>query len=93
MSVKQMVCSNKHVDTWACNTICWAVDCLCALFATRVAISNGTGVVWVLAVAQIVVLGAVAAVFVVIIGDDVAAEHGGSGCKREDWGACWGAVG
>jgi hypothetical protein len=85
VSVEQTARSNECVNTWACNTICWAVDCLCASFATRVAISNDTGVVWVLTVSQIVVLGVFAAGFILVVGGDKVTKWQGLGCERRGW--------
>ena len=63
------------------------------LFLAAISIFGVNIIVWVLIVAHIVVFGAVAVVFVTVVGGDVAAQQRVSGLERRGWGVCWGVVG
>jgi hypothetical protein len=62
------------------------------LVTASLTVSGVSAVIWVLDDALVVVFRVVAAVFIAIVGGDMAAEQRGSGLKREGWGVCWGTV-
>jgi hypothetical protein len=57
-------------------------------FTAWLAVSEVGVAGWVLAVVQVDILGVVVAVFVAVVGGDVAVATSGSGSERRGW-QCW----
>jgi hypothetical protein len=79
-------------ETGAVKLWCRAVDHRRTLFTASLAFSEVLVIVWVLYKAQVVVSGVVVARFVVDVDGDVVVASGGSGCEKQGWGVCWGAI-
>jgi hypothetical protein len=92
-SVEHMTHSDKHVCLFPHNSVVWAADHCHGLSTAWVAFSEMVPVVWVPAVAQVVVPEVVAAGVVGGGGCDMVTAMGHSGHGERGWGLGWGAVG
>jgi hypothetical protein len=85
--------SEEHIRITSHNGICWAVDGVCTSFTAQLVISKAVVVVWVLDVAQVVLLEVVATGFAAVVNHDVVCNGGVLGCVVWGWGLCWSTVG
>jgi hypothetical protein len=72
--------SEERVRTTSRNGVCWAVDGVCTSFTAQLVISKAVVVVWVLDVAQVVLLEVVATGFAAVVNHDVVCNGGVLGC-------------
>jgi hypothetical protein len=84
---------DEHSCSSSRESVSLAVDSPCMSVTASLTVSGVPAAVWVLDEAQVVVSGAVAAVFIVVVGGDVAMVTGGSGRETRGCGGCRGAVG
>ena len=92
LSIVQTMHFNEHSCSLSFKSVSLAVDSPCMLVTALLTVSGVSAAVWVLDEAKVIVSGAVAAVFIIIVGGDMAVVVGSSGRKFRGCGGCRGAV-